>query len=725
MRWVKRDVSPQTVRELAERYGLDLLAASILARRGIDSPGQALFYLEDDERFLRNPFLFSAMEDAVDRILLAADEEEKVMVFGDRDADGVSATTLMIEALAGVGIAASYRLPTDDEKYGLSKAAVDEFAAAYGSLIVTVDCGISNHAEVEYARGKGIDVIIVDHHVLQSGKPPAALAILNPKLEDSGYPFRDLSGCGVAYKLAWALRFAKSGLYKQRVALLNVRPVKDAYVVEALGLTNLVETGRVTETIVPGMVELERTRLVPFLKDRQLFVWDGEIQSRLLAKAFGRAAEVNFYDVRPDVGRVIPQAAGASLPRLAELSRMGRYAERPGGPASGASGAAGGLASGGPYGELDAFASIFTSFALRKSGCYGDQDAEALQLVALSTIADLMPLRDENRILVRQGLAALNRKPRRGLAELVARQSLTGRRVTSTDAAWQLTPVINAAGRMGRPDVAVGMLLAEDAAERGARADELLELNQERRRLGAECWDAVYPSAREAAEAAGGRYVIIGSPGIARGITGIVASRLADTFKAPAVAATFMDDGSAVASVRSARGLNVKGLLEHCAELFYDYGGHDAAAGFSLPAERWPEFERRAGAYLSSIELVEAEETVDIDADLPHGFVEPGLAALVDRLEPYGEGNPQLVFAARAVAIAQVDIVGKQEKSHLKLLLDFGAHRWPALWWNSAERYGKDFRETDRLDVAFRVQKNYWNGQETPQLVIVDAKRAE
>lgn len=706
MRWKKRDVSPQAIRELAERFGLDLLSASILARRGVQSPEELLYYLEDDLRFQRNPFLFAQMEDAVDRILLAADEGEKVLVFGDRDADGVSATTLMMEALGSLGVDARYRLPTEDEKYGLSRAAVDEFAADFGSLIVTVDCGISNHAEIAYAAEKGVDVIVVDHHVLQADEPPAALAVINPKLESSGYPFRDLSGCGVAYKLAWALRFAKSGLYKQQVALLNVRPVKDAYVIEALRLSNLVETGRVVETIVPGMVGLERTRLVPFLKDRQIFVWDGEIQKRLLAKALGKAAEVNFYDVRPDVGRVIPQAAGASLVRLAEMSKVGKYSDR-------------------PSGELDAFANLFVSFALRKAGCYGDADADALQLVALSTIADLMPLRDENRLLVRQGLAALNRKPRKGLAELVARQNLTGKRIGSTDAAWQLTPVINAAGRMGKPGVATTMLLSDDPAERGAQADALLELNQERRRLGAECWDAVYPAAREAAEASGGKYVIIGRDDLFRGITGIVASRLADTFKAPAVAGTFMADGTAVASVRSARGFNVKGLLEYCSELFYDYGGHDAAAGFSLPVGKWPEFERMAAEYLSAVDLEEVEETVDIDAELPHEYLAPSLSGLVERMEPFGEGNPALVFMARSVAILQVDIVGKQEKSHLKLLLDFGAHRWPALWWNAAERYGKEFDESDRLDVAFRLQKNYWNGQETPQLVIVDARKAE
>ena len=706
MRWRKRDVSPAAVRELAERYGLDLLAASILARRGVTAPAEVLYFLEDDTRWLRNPFLFAGMEDAVDRLLLAADEGEKVLVFGDRDADGVTATALMVGALEDLGIDVSWRLPEEDEKYGLSRRALDEHAAAFGSLVVTVDCGISNHAEVAHAASLGIDVIIADHHVLQAGQPPEALAVLDPKLEGCGYPFRDLSGCGVAYKLAWALRFAKSGLYKQQVALLNVRPANDAYTVEALSLSNLVETGRIVETIVPGMVDLQKTRLVPFLKDRQIFVWDGELHGRLFAKALGKAAEVNFYDVRPDVSKLIPQTAGQSLLRLSEMSRVGKYAGR-------------------ERSELDTFASLFTSFVLRKADCAGEADQEALQLVALSTIADLMPLRDENRVLVRQGLAALNRKPRRGLAELLARQNPGGKRMSSVDAAWQLTPVINAAGRMGQPGVALGLLLSRDDAERDALADRLVGLNQERKQLGAESWDAVYPAAREAAEAAGGRYVIVGDAAINRGITGNLASRLADTFKAPAVAATFMKDGTAVGSVRSARGFNVKGLLDHCAELFIDYGGHDAAAGFSMPEARWPEFLRMAAGFLSAVPLDEAEETLDVDAELPHEYLKPSLMELSDRFEPYGEGNPQLVFMAKGVPIAQADVVGKQEKSHLKLTLDFGANRWPALWWSAAERLGRDFSATDRLDLVFRVGKNHWNGMETPQLVILDARRAE
>ncbi len=245
MKWSKREVPASAVKELSSRYGTDALTASILLRRGHSEPEDLLFFLEDDPRYLHNPFRFAQMEDAVDRILLAVDEGEKVLVFGDRDTDGVTSTVLMVEALAELGLEVSWRVPNSDEPYGLSIAAVEDFAARGGTLIVTVDCGISNLAEVERAAELMVDVIVVDHHRLQSGEPPAAVAVIDPKLPDSGYPFRDLAGCGVAYKLAAALKLARSGIYKQQVALLNVQPVNEAYLVEAVRLSNLVETARV------------------------------------------------------------------------------------------------------------------------------------------------------------------------------------------------------------------------------------------------------------------------------------------------------------------------------------------------------------------------------------------------------------------------------------------------------------------------------------------------
>jgi len=705
MKWNKSDVTAQAVRELSSRYGLDALTASILARRGITDPESLLYFLEDDPRYLRNPFLFEQMEDAVDRILLAADEKEKVLVFGDRDADGVTSTVLAVQALQALGIDVSWRVPRANEPYGLSVPAVEEFASAGGTLILTVDCGISNHAEVERASELGVDVIVTDHHRLQAEEPPAALAVIDPKLPDSGYPFRDLAGCGVAYKLASALKLARTGIYKQQVALLNVRPANDSYIVEAVRLSNLVETGRIRETIVPGVVDLERTRLVPFLRDRQIFVWDGELQRRLLEKALGKGAEVLFYDLAPDAGAFIAQTRGQSLLRLKELSRIGRYKAE-------------------ALEEIDVLENLFVSFALKKADWFGEDDVAALQLAALGTIADLMPLRDENRILVRRGVAAINARPRPGLVELLASLGTLGKKLGAVELAWQVTPAINAAGRMGEPEAAVSLFLAEERPEREALASKIVLMNQDRRRLGGECWEAIYPLACESLASYQDKLAVVGREDVHRGITGLIASRLTGVLKKPAIVASFQPDGTVVGSIRSARGFAVSSFLEACADLFIDYGGHDAAAGFSLKAADWPEFEARSKAYAEVLELEDEEESIAVDAELPHDYVKPELAALAERFEPYGEENGPLVFLARDVAIADAQIVGKKEANHLKLILDFGAYKWPALLWEGAQRLGRDFALEDRIDLVFKVTMNRWNGTEQPQLEIFDLRKA-
>jgi len=711
MNWNKKEIPAVVIKELSSRYGLDLLSASILVRRGITDPAELLYFLEDDPRYLRNPFLFDEMEDAVDRILLAADEKEKVLVFGDRDTDGVTATVLMVEALKDLGIEATWRVPIAQEPYGLTIQAVEEFASAGGTLVITVDCGISNHTEIERASALGVDVIVVDHHRLQAAQPPEALAVLDPKLSESGYPFRDLAGCGVVYKLASALKLARTGIYKQQVALLNVRPVNEAYLVEAVRLSNLVETGRIRETIVPGMVDLGRTRLVPFLQDRQIFVWDGELQKKLLEKALGKGAEVLFYDVRPDVSTYIAQAKGQSLLRLKELSKIGRYA-------------ANGLE------EIDVFENLFISFALKKADWFGEDDLQKLQLVALGTIADIMPLRDENRILVRRGLSAINQKPRAGLSELFQKAGLLGKKLGASDMAWQVTPVVNAAGRMGKANKAVSLFLGADRSEREAIADEVIAMNLERRRLGGETWDIVYPLARESLATYADKLVLVGSEEVFRGVTGLIASKATGIFKVPAIIASFQEDGTVVGSIRTARGFPVSAFLEVCADLFLDYGGHDAAAGFSLEKKNWPEFQTRTEAFAQGLELEEGEDSIEIDAELPHDYLKPDLAKVTERFEPFGEANEPIVFMSRDVPIADAQLVGKKEQNHLKLTLDFGKHKWPALFWDGAERLGRDFKfdndskKGDHLDLVFKVTMNRFNGMETPQLEVFDARKA-
>ena len=706
MNWEKKDVPPELVREIATKYGCELLTASILARRGIVDGQAVRFFLEDDPRHLRNPYLLPGMEDAVERILAAKEEGEKVMVFGDRDVDGITSTTLLTETLLGMGIDARWRLPVGNDPYGLTVAAVEEFAADYGTLIVTVDCGVSNVEEVDRAAELGVDVVVVDHH-----NPPAelprAVAIVNPKLAGSTYPFRDLAGCGVAYKLVSALRFSKSELFKQDVCLLDARPVNDSYVVEAVKLRNLVVVDRLSETVVPGMVDIGRTRLVPFLQGQQILAWDAPLLKKTLAKVFGSGVEINMLDVAPEIGKVIPAVAGKSLLRVKELSRIAKYAEK-------------------APGELDVFVNLFVSFVYKKEGLTAADDDQALQLVALGTLADLMPLRDENRILVRAGLASMTTKPRPGLSDLLFKLGLAGKKIGGTELSWQVCPAINATGRMGSPDTAVRLFLHGDKRERDRLADEVLRMNGERKKLGADVWTAIEPMAQASLAVHHDKLVFVFGEEIHRGITGVIASRLVGKFKVPALVVSFTGEDSATGSLRSTRGYDVRGLLEQCADLFDDWGGHDYAAGFSLKRTRWDEFIERLRVASATIDLgaADAEESVAIDAELPSSYLTPDILKVVDLFEPYGEENAPLVFMAKGLRVTDIALMGKTEQKHVKLTLDCGKHKWPAVYWQAAERVKRDFDVKDEVDLVFQVGRNYFNGAELPQMTVTDLRRS-
>ncbi|MDR1948603.1 MAG: single-stranded-DNA-specific exonuclease RecJ, partial [Spirochaetaceae bacterium] len=671
MNWEKKDIPPEQVKDIAEKYGCDLLTASILLRRGLTEGEDIRYFLEDDPRYLRNPFELAGMEDAVDRILAAKEEGEKVLVFGDRDVDGITSTALLTGFLTRLGMDAGWRLPMGDDPYGLSAAVVEEFAAAGGTLIITVDCGISNITEIEKAGELGIDVIVTDHHNPQEQLPPA-LAVVNPKLPAANYPFRSLAGCGVSYKLVSALRFAlKSETYGHSICLLNTRPVNDAYIIEIAKLRNLVVVDRLAETVIPGMVGIGDTRLPVFLEGQQIFTWDGALQKKSLARIFGTGFEVYMLDVAPEIGKEIPQTAGKSLLRIRELSRIAKYAGR-------------------PPDELDVFINLFTSFMQRRERYFTDEDLPDLQLATLGTVADIMPLKDENRIIIRSGLASLAEKPRPGLSDLLFKLNLSGRRLGTYELSWQICPAINATGRMGCPDKAIALLLSEDPRERDRLADEIIALNEERKKLGNDTWAEVEPQAAESLALYDGKLVLAAGEGIYRGVTGIMANRLIGRFKVPALVVSFGGD-TATGSLRSTRGWGLRGLLEQNADLFLDWGGHDFAAGFSMRKSNWDSFLERLKIAARSIELAEEEKTVAIDAELPHSYLNPDIFKLIDRFEPYGEENTPLTFMARGLKVLELSFMGKSDSRHVKLTLDAGKHKWPAVYWQAAEKVKREF----------------------------------
>ena len=706
MKWVKKEVSPQLVKDIAAKYGCDLLSASVFARRDILTGTEIRYFLEDDPRHLRNPFELPGMEDAVERILAAKEEGEKVLVFGDRDVDGISAAALLTGYLKSLEMDVSVRLPAGDEPYGLSMTAVEKFAAAYGTLIITVDCGISNINEIKRAAELGVDVIITDHHNPQE-EIPEALAIVNPKLGGSSYNFEGLSGCGVAYKLVSALRFAlKSELYGQPVCLINTRPVNDAWVIEAVKLRNLVITGSITETVVPGMVKITETRLPAFLESQQILAWDAALQKKTLSSIFGSGVEIYMQDIAQEIGKEIPYAAGKSLVRMKEHSKIAKYREK-------------------ETGELDVFVNLFTSFLMQREKLFSEEDAQDLQLACLGTVADIMPLIDENRIIVKQGILSLLEKPRPGLSDLLFKLDISGRRIGTTDISWVLCPAINSSGRMGNAQIALDLLLEKDPAARERLANELLGMNEERKKLGEEIWTVVEPLAAGNMKTFNDKLAVAYGSSIPRGVTGIMANRLTGRFKVPSLVASF-GDGTITASLRSVKGYDLGRLLEPCSDLFMDWGGHDYAAGFSIKTEKWDSFLDYLKSFAGSMEIKiqDDEDILLIDAELPLSYLSPNIFTLIDRFEPYGEGNEALSFLVRRIRITDISFMGKGEAKHVKLTLDAGKHKWPAVYWQAADKVKREFDLGDEVDLVFRITRNWFKGNETPQLIISDLKRS-
>ncbi|GHV96738.1 single-stranded-DNA-specific exonuclease RecJ [Spirochaetia bacterium] len=706
MKWEKKDIAPEQVKDIAAKYGCDLLTSSVLARRGFCTGDSIKFFLEDDIRYLRNPFGLPGMEDAVERVLAAKEEGEKVLIFGDGDVDGITGTALLTEYLTGLGMDISWRIPTGDESYGLSIAAVEEFAAADGTLIITVDCGISRVAEVKRANELSVDVIVTDHHEPQD-ELPEALTIINPKLKDSAYPFRDLSGCGVAFKLASALRFAqKSELYGQPVCLLNTRPVNEAWIIEIAKLRNLAVIDTLTETIMPGMVRISETRLPAFLEGQQILVWDAPLQKRVMAKLFGAGVEVGMLDIAPEIGKAIPQAAGKGLLRIKELSKIARYSEK-------------------ELTELDVFVNLFTSFVRNREKLGGPEENADLQLAALGTIADIMPLLDENRIIVRKGLESLQTKPRPGISDLLHKLDLAGRRFDAKDISWKLCPTINAARRMGSPEKAAALFFEKDPLVRDRLAGELVAMNDNRKILEEEVWAIAEPMAFKSLGEYDEKLAMVYGEEINKGFTGLMAQRIVKRFNVPGVAIFFNGD-IYTGSLRSARGYNVCALLEQCADLFIDSGGHQAAGGFSMDKANWDAFMERLKIVACALEFKEGEEeSILIDAELPPDYLTPEIFKLVDRFEPYGKENGPLTFMAKKLIIKDINFIGKQESKHLKMTIDTGKHKWPALYWGAADRVvNKEFGLEDRVDIAFNLSRDWFKGIETPQMMITDLRRS-
>lgn len=706
MVWKKLPVSAQEMRRLHEQYGLDVLSASILARRGQTSSEQVKFFLEQELTYLHNPFLFDDMEEVVDRINEAVAEGEKVCVIGDRDVDGITSTALLVQELRSMGLDVSYQLPEGDDPYGMTLSGVDKAHEDKVTLMITVDCGISNFAEIAHAHSLGIDTIVLDHHISGDTLPPA-LAIIDPKMPGSGYPFEHLAGCGVVAKVIWALRFSQTDFYREECLLLHAQPGHDTIIIQAMRIQNLLVIDRVIEEVNPGLISVSQSKVLSFLScGLPILVLDAQAELVQLKQAFGKKVDVHLVEMRPQMEAVMPVMKNKGLFALSNLSRAIKYSS---------------------FGrdELQVLYTLFIAYCMKRYPSLDSDYESILDLVAIGTVADLMPMEDENRILVKRGLKVLTQGRRESLLPLFSMQNLLGKQLSTSDISWQISPVINASGRMGKPSVALEMMLSTDPGQAEELAGQLLRLNKERQKLGEDAWTRLLSMAKESFEASGSKLVVVEDSTLSRGITGVMASRLLKQFNAPAIVLATVGEERVSASMRSPDSFNAREFLSRFSDLFLDYGGHACAGGFSMDVSQLKVFKQRVMDEIDTMDcLPEEVEEVTIDCTLPEAYMTPDIIKVVEFFEPYGEKNPPLVLLMEGAVIENIQVMNNKNGSvqHVKMTLAFGQYKWPALYWSAADRIGKDFDVGTAVDIVFRLGRNYFRNQESLQITIIDLK---
>ena len=541
---------PDEFLKLSKKYKLDTLAAQILWQRGIRAEEEIQAYLNPDLQQLHDPFLLHDMEKAVQRILTAIENGQNILIYGDYDADGMTASSVMKSALDELGAEVQVYLPNrftdgygpnlDVYKYFIQNEDID--------LIITVDNGVAGHEAIAYAQSQNVDVIVTDHHSMPEVLPEA-FAIVHPEHPESNYPFKYLAGVGVAFKVA--------------TALLDYIP------------------------------------------------------------------------------------------------------------------------------------------------------SDMLDLVAIGTIADMVSLTDENRILVSHGLKVLANTERAGLMELMRLSGTDFEKVNEETIGFQIAPRLNALGRLDDPNPAIELLTGWDEEVAAEIAQMIDEKNSERKVIVENIFNQALTMITDEP------VQILHHKDWHKGVLGIVAGRLLEQFHKPIIMLA-EEEGILRGSARSIESFNIFEALNEHRELFMAFGGHKQAAGMTFALENVEAIKQVMLDFIQENDIDMSEKSsLEVQGSLQFDEISLETIRSLEKLSPYGMDNTKPHFLLTDYQVEQARSMGK-DNSHLKLKLVQNGQALDAVYFGHGAE-SLEFEQSD-TELVGTLSSNTWNGTTTVQLMVADAR---
>ena len=537
----------------AEIFDIPEIVAKVLLNRGFTDAAEAKKFLDKTSENFYSPELMCDMDKAVERINKAIQNKEHVVVYGDYDVDGITSTALLVRYLRGQGVNAQAYIPDrQNEGYGINKTAVKKIYDSGATLLISVDTGITAVEETEYAKELGCDVIITDHHECKQ-ELPQAVAVVNPKRSDCKYPFKDLAGVGVAFKLVCAA--------------------------------------------------------------------SDKTENELLEE-------------------------------------------------------------------------------------YSD-------LVALGTIADVVPLKDENRVIAARGIEKLSKNPNTGLAAVISTLGLRQKWNNCAVVSYSIAPRLNAAGRMSNAMIAVDLLLTQNPQEAQELAIKLDEENRNRQNEEKIIFDEAVEMINSI-DLADKKVLVLGKRNWHHGIIGVVASRICEKYNKTCILISIEDDWCK-SSGRSVEGINLFDALNNCSDILEKFGGHAYAAGFSIKEEYIPELERRLNEFAKATDTGVKLPQMLIDSKIKVTDINAATIRKTEVLAPYGAGNKVPVYALMNARI--VDVKTLSDGKHSRLLVESDRKLVEAIAFGAGS-LACEYCVGDVVDIAGELNINLYNGQIRLQIIL-------